>query len=136
MRQKLVILSSILLIASLILAACQPVEKPATGSTTVPGTEVEVVSTVAPQTGSNITPEFKNPDTLMVITGAGRQETMDPAYMYDTASTTIHLNIYEGLVFFDKERTDKFIPALATDLDSQFRWHRICFQYSKKCEVP
>jgi peptide/nickel transport system substrate-binding protein len=35
--------------------------------------------------------------------------------MYDTASSSISANIYEGLVWFNRERTDEFIPALATD---------------------
>jgi peptide/nickel transport system substrate-binding protein len=82
--------------------------------------EIEVIVTPTPTAeakGSqpSISPDFKNPDTYVIITGAGEQETMDPAWMYDTASSSIAFNIYEGLVFFDRERTDSFVPALATE---------------------
>jgi len=82
--------------------------------------EVEVVVTPTPEGETveevgDVSPEFKDPDTYMVITGAGEQETMDPAWMYDTASSSLSGNIYEGLVWFNRERTDEFIPALATD---------------------
>jgi peptide/nickel transport system substrate-binding protein len=83
--------------------------------------EVEKVVTATPQPEATeppleaIQPEFKNPDTYLVITGAGEQETLDPAWMYDTASQAIASNIYEGLVWYDRERTEAFIPALATE---------------------
>lgn len=121
MRQKMLLLCSIMLIASMVLTACQPAPgSTATSAVTAePGKEPvageTLVATTAPEVTGGITPEFKNPDTMSIVTGAGEQETMDPAWMYDTASSTIALNIYEGLVFFNRERTDKYIPALATD---------------------
>ena len=60
-------------------------------------------------------PKMKNPDTLTVITGAGEPETLDPAWTYETGGSTTELNLYEGLVFFKREKIDEFIPALATD---------------------
>ncbi len=51
----------------------------------------------------------------MAITGAGEPETLDPAWTYETAGSSTELNIYEGLVFFKREKVDEFIPALATD---------------------
>ncbi len=124
MRQKLLIIFSILLITSMMLTACQPAPgQEATEEPAVPGEEQPVepatgeqpAATTAPVTGDVITPTFKNPDTFMIITGAGEQQTMDPAWMYDTASSTIALNIYEGLVFFNRDSTSEYIPALATD---------------------
>ena len=35
--------------------------------------------------------------------------------MYDTASSTVALNVYEGLVAFKRESISEFVPALATD---------------------
>lgn len=58
---------------------------------------------------------MKNPDTYVVIWGAGEQETLDPAWTYETAGSAIENNIYEGVVWFNRERTDEFVPVLATD---------------------
>jgi peptide/nickel transport system substrate-binding protein len=62
-----------------------------------------------------VAPDFKNEDTFVIITGAGEPETLDPAWTYETAASSMEANIYEGLVWFNRERTDEFIPALATD---------------------
>jgi peptide/nickel transport system substrate-binding protein len=62
-----------------------------------------------------VSPQFKDADTYMVITGAGEPETLDPAWTYETAGSAVENNIYEALVWFDRERTDAFVPALATD---------------------
>ena len=50
-----------------------------------------------------------------MITGAGEPETLDPAWTYETAGGAVETNIYEGLVFFNREKYDEFIPALATE---------------------
>jgi len=57
-------------------------------------------------------PQIKNPDTLIEVT-IGDLETLDPAWHYDTASATAIFNMYETLVFYDREHVDKFIPLLA-----------------------
>jgi len=128
--RKLYAAFAILMVAALVLAACQPqtivetvvvtevVEKEGQIVIETKIVEVEVTPTPEPQSEppspAKISPEFKNPDTYVVVTGAGEQETMDPAWMYDTASSSLAANIYEGLVWFNRERTDEFIPALAT----------------------
>ena len=43
---------------------------------------------------------------------------LDPAIAYDEASYQRILNIYEPLIFFDGEKTDSFIPVLATEVPS------------------
>ena len=92
------------------------------GETKVETETIVVTATPGPEVIepplAEIAPEFKNADTYMVITGAGEQETMDPAWMYDTASSSLSSNIYEGLVWYDRERTEDFIPALATEWES------------------
>lgn len=61
-------------------------------------------------------PTSKNPDTLTVVR-FGDPETLDPAYAYDTASAEIILwNVYETLLFFDRESTSKLIPMLAAEV--------------------
>jgi peptide/nickel transport system substrate-binding protein len=134
MKDKLSILFALLVIASMVLSSCatptavpvvetvvvtQIVERE--GETVVETQIVEVMVTPTPEPEETeppvaaVSPEFKNPDTYMVVTGAGEPETFDPAWMYDTASSTPSSNIYEGLVWFNRERTDDYIPALATD---------------------
>lgn len=116
MRNKLWIVCSVFLVLIMVLTSCAPsASAPGAQATSepAPGEPAQSAAPAAPAGG--VSPEFKNPDTFTIITGAGEQQTMDPAWLYDTASSTISLNIYEGLVFFNRERTDEYIPALATD---------------------
>ena len=53
-----------------------------------------------------------NPETLTYAT-IGDALTLDPALSYDTASGEVIQNIYETLVFYDGEATDKFVGQLA-----------------------
>ncbi len=53
-----------------------------------------------------------NPDTITNAT-IGEPDTFDPALSYDTASCEVIQNVYETLVFYDGEATDKFVPVLA-----------------------
>lgn len=126
MRKTLVTLITLLVLTSVLLGACTPPAQPEkiVETVIVEGKPVEVVVTATPiptegaEQAAPINPALKNPDTLMVITGAGEPESLDPAWMYDTASSTVALNLYEGLVFFNREKTDEFIPALATEWTS------------------
>ena len=81
---------------------------------------VEKVVTAAPPAATAtkgvqvVAPPFKNPDTYVVITGAGEPETLDPAWTYETAGSAVEANIYDGLVWYNREKYDDFVPALAT----------------------
>jgi ABC-type transport system substrate-binding protein len=55
-----------------------------------------------------------DPTTLTTMT-TGDADTFDPALAYDTASGEQVQNVYETLVFYDGEATDKFVGQLATD---------------------
>jgi len=55
----------------------------------------------------------KNPDTLVVAT-IGDQNTMDPAWCYDTASGEVIWNTMDNLFQYDGESTEKLLPMLAT----------------------
>jgi peptide/nickel transport system substrate-binding protein len=59
-------------------------------------------------------PEMKNPDTYVVAT-IGEPETLDPAWTYETAGSAIENNVYEGMVWFNREDTGSFVGVLATD---------------------
>jgi peptide/nickel transport system substrate-binding protein len=50
-----------------------------------------------------------------MITGAGEPETLDPAWTYEVAGLAKELNIYEGLVAFNKTSVTEFVPLLATE---------------------
>jgi peptide/nickel transport system substrate-binding protein len=129
-KKRMSAVFGILLIASMVLAACAPgtpavqtivvtqvVERE--GKTVVETQIVEVTPTPAPEATepppAAISPQFNNADTYVAVDGAGEQETLDPAWTYETRGSSIEANIYEGLVWFDREKTDSFIPALATD---------------------
>lgn len=57
----------------------------------------------------------KNPDTL-IIADIGTVDSLDPVWAYDTASGARIMNLYETLIWYDGENTDKFIPVLATEV--------------------
>ncbi len=56
----------------------------------------------------------KDPTTFTYMT-IGDADTLDPALAYDTSSGEILQNVYQTLVFYDGEATDKFVGQLATD---------------------
>lgn len=58
--------------------------------------------------------EFKNPETLTYMT-IGEPLTLDPAVMYDTASSGVIRQLYDTLTFPKKSSVDEFVPMLATD---------------------
>jgi peptide/nickel transport system substrate-binding protein len=110
--RKLFALLSLLVIASMFLAACggtTSTEEPA--APVAPATE----EPAAPATDEPAAPAgftSKDPTTL-VNAVIGEPETLDPALAYETAGGEIIQNVYETLVFFDGEATDKFVPLLA-----------------------
>jgi peptide/nickel transport system substrate-binding protein len=141
LNKKLAILAIAVMIVPLILTACGPTPEPVViketsvvietvvvekeGETVVQEVtsvvEVEKVVTATPEPEPTeppmamISPEFKNADTYVVVTGAGEPETLDPAWTYETAGSAKENNIYEGVVWFNRDRTDEFVGILATD---------------------
>jgi len=61
--------------------------------------------------------EVKNPDTFVEAT-IGTIDSLDPAWAYDTASGEAIQTICETLIFWKGERTDSFVPLLATQVPS------------------
>ncbi len=51
-------------------------------------------------------------DTFVNVT-IGEPQSLDPAWTYETSGAGIESNIYEGLVYFDRESATDFVPALA-----------------------
>ena len=107
--RKLFVVLSLLVVASVVLTACGP----STTATTQHGTN----STQAPTTQGEA-PKSKDPTTLTLVDSDISIDTLDPALAYDTASGEILQNVYETLVFYDGEATDKFVPVLAESWDT------------------
>ena len=81
MRNKIFLLLSLLIMASMILSACQQqpatqVAPPAAGETAAPAAAPAEAATAAPAAPAAAAPasNFKNPDTITYITGAGEPE--------------------------------------------------------------
>jgi peptide/nickel transport system substrate-binding protein len=60
---------------------------------------------------------LKNPGTFVQMT-IGDIDSFDPAWGYDTASAEQVQYIYETLLFYDRDKTDQFVPVLATEWES------------------
>jgi peptide/nickel transport system substrate-binding protein len=138
--KKLAILVILVMVAPLVLAACGPTPEPVTiketsvvvetvvvekeGQTVVEEVtsivEKEVVVTATPEPEATepamaeIAPEFKNEDTYVVVEGAGEPESLDPSWTYETAGSAVENNIYEGVVWFNRDNTSEFVPILST----------------------
>jgi peptide/nickel transport system substrate-binding protein len=115
-RKLLLSMLGIIVIASMVLTACQtttPTEIEEPGEAVQPATEEEAKQP-APEVEEQPSLDMKNSDTFVVITGAGEPETMDPHWTYETAGSAVQNNIYEAVVWFNKERTDEFVPVLST----------------------
>ena len=81
-------IASVLLVASMMLAACGPTAK-----------------------------EFKSPDptTLNVVTISEGIDSLDPALNYESDGDAIILNVYDQLVTYAGPKATEFVPSLATD---------------------
>ncbi len=112
--RKLFVLMSLLALASMILAACgtpAPATQPPAPETQAPAETQAPVETQAPAAG-----EFtsSDPNTYFRPT-FGEPETLDPALDYETAGGEIVSNVYDTLVFYNRQKADEFIPQLATE---------------------
>ena len=57
-----------------------------------------------------------DPTTFVIAESEVGIDTLDPALAYDTASGEIIQNVYDSLIFYDGEATDKFVPQLASEM--------------------
>src|SRR5574341_2601925 len=77
-----------------------------------------LVISLAGATGARGQAQVKNRDTLTIMT-IGDPESLDPSWIYDTASAEVNWpNVYEALIFFKGGRTDIYEPMLATEVPS------------------
>lgn len=115
--RKLFYLLSLLIVSSMLLSACggaAATQEPAAPAPAEPGAPAPA-EPAAPAPAEPAAPAAvtsKDPTTLLVATFGG-PETLDPALAYETSGGEIIQNVYETLVFYDGEATDKFVPQLA-----------------------
>lgn len=112
MRKTIFILGSLLVVASMVLSACQPTEVVKTVEVLVQGTpQIQVVTATPPPP-----PEFKSkdPNTLVNVV-FGEPDTLDTALDYETAGGEIIQNVYDTLITYDREKPTTFVPMLATE---------------------
>jgi peptide/nickel transport system substrate-binding protein len=118
-NKRWLLLANVVIVLMLVATACgtpatppppPPADTPAPGETPAPTTP-PAEETPAPPPPT----EIKNPDSLIECT-IGEPDSLDPAYQYDTASYEIIFNVYEGLLWYDRESYTEFVPVLATDM--------------------
>lgn len=111
--RKLFALLSLLVVASMVLAACggtpatSAPEEPA--ATTAPE---EPAATSAPEEPAATGPKSKDPTTF-VSASFGEPDLLDPALDYETAGGEILQNVYETLVTYKGNSLSEFEPLLA-----------------------
>lgn len=116
--KKIWLVISMLAIASMVITACAPATAtPAAQPTSAPvaqPTKAPVAApTSAPQpTAAPAAPTAKDKTTYTYLT-YGDPDTLDPATDYETAGSSVLLNIMEGLITFDGADPLKFKPQLA-----------------------
>jgi len=126
MRNKLFIVLSLVILASMVLAACGPTATPekVVETVVVPGetvvktvvVEVPVEPTAAPAAPAK---EWKSADpTTFVAATIGEPELIDPSLTYETAGGEIIQNVYDTLIFYNREDPVSFVPMLATEVPS------------------
>ncbi|MFZ5858355.1 MAG: ABC transporter substrate-binding protein [Chloroflexota bacterium] len=108
--RKLFVVLSLLVIASMALAACGT---PAPVATDEPGVEPTTAPEVTEPAEGSMEYTSADPTTFVIAESEVGIDTLDPALAYDTASGEIIQNVYNTLVFYDGEATDKFVPMLA-----------------------
>lgn len=104
-------LFSLLVVLSMVLAACGA---PAPTATQPPAQGGEATQAPAATEPPAAVGEFKSPDATTYFRPTfGDPETLDPALDYETAGGEIVANVYETLVWYNREKASEFIPQLA-----------------------
>lgn len=111
-------IASLVMVVALIAGGCgtpapppPPADTPAPGETPAPTTPPEPTPAPPEPTAR----EIKNPDSLIACT-IGEPDSLDPSYEYDTASYAVVYNVYETMVWWERDRYDKYVPVLAEEM--------------------
>jgi peptide/nickel transport system substrate-binding protein len=129
-QKRMVTALGLIVVASLVLAACAP-QATQPGPTSAPqvitqvvtqmvaGTSVvqEVVVTATPAPVEEMTYTSADPENYLHVT-FGDIDTLDPALDYETAGGTVLQNVYETLIWYNREDPNSFVPVLAVEVPS------------------
>ncbi len=116
--KRWLLLANVLMVLVLVLTACGTPAPAAPPEEEAPPEEApEATAPPAEEEPEAPAPsmEIKNPDSFIMAT-IGGPDSLDPSYEYDTASYEIIFNVYEGLLFYNREAVDEFVPVLATGM--------------------
>lgn len=108
--KPILVLVSVFVLASMILAACQT---PTAAPTTAPATEAPTAAPTEAPTAAATT-AASSPDTIIIGT-TDKIASLDPADAYATHDWEVIKNISDGLVTW-KPGTTELVPDLATDM--------------------
>jgi peptide/nickel transport system substrate-binding protein len=75
-------------------------------------------STSEPTDTTASTEEVRNPTKIVYAPTSEILDSLDPAFVYDSGSGMVIVNVYDNLVFYDGPHPDKFVPMIATDVPS------------------
>lgn len=112
-NKRLIIALGLTLLFGIGLTACAPATtaEPQVITQIVAGTPQIVEVTAAPPAAT-----FEKEDkSTLVYTSFGEPGSLDPAWNYETAGNGVIMNVYETLVFYDRQNASEFVPQLATD---------------------
>src|SRR5579859_2793866 len=114
---------ALLLCISLLLLACDlssAIRPPATGSPATPAGPAGTPTRLAAPTAAPTLPSTPSADpTTLTYDANGDPDTLDTAFDYETTGGGILQNLYDTLVFYNKDKADRFVPQLATSVPSQ-----------------
>jgi peptide/nickel transport system substrate-binding protein len=127
---------AIFVISAMVLGACAPqatgtpqvivqtqvvTAPPIVQTQIVNGTPQTVIVTATPapvQPTAAASFKSKDPTTFIINELPGDPDTLDAAFDYETAGGEIVQNVYDTLIFYNKDDASTFIPQLATDVPS------------------
>jgi peptide/nickel transport system substrate-binding protein len=127
MRNKLLVVASLFIIASMLLGACATPPTPQTIVQTVevvktvevPGAAGQTVIVTATPPPPPAAKEWKSKDpTTWTEATFGDPETLDAALDYETAGGGMVENLYDRLIDYNKTDPNTFVPMLATEVPS------------------
>jgi len=119
--RKLFSILSLLMVASMLLAACggaAPAEQPSEPAAPAPAEPAAPAPAepAAPAPAEPAMGDFMSSDAATYFRPTfGEPETLDPALDYETSGGELVSNVYDALVTYNGPRADDFIPSLATE---------------------
>ena len=115
-HKRLATVLGMVVMFSMVLTACaQPTAETIVETVIVEGTP-QVIEKVVTPTVEAVSFEKADKGTF-IQTVFGEPGSLDPAWNYESAGNEVLSNVYDTLVFYDREQPSKFIPQLATGWD-------------------